>query len=71
MRRLDTREGPLETWVTITGAAVQPGRGADEETLPKAASAPPAQTVNNVHTAHNSPFGNTVNGGISYRTDDR
>jgi class 3 adenylate cyclase len=69
MRRLDTKEGPLETWLTITGAAEQPGRDADEETPPKAASVSPGQTINQVRTAKNSPVGNTVSGGINYGTD--
>jgi class 3 adenylate cyclase len=68
MRRLDTKEGSLETWVTITGAAEQPGRDADEESRPNGASIPPGQTINQVGTAENSPVGNTVGGGISYGT---
>jgi len=69
MRRVTAKEGPLETWLTITGAAVQPGREADEEATPPATPALPGQTINRVGSATNSPFGNTVNGGINYGTD--
>ncbi len=68
MRRLDTKAGPLETWVTITGATEQPGREADEEATPSAASTSAAQ-INQVGTAKKSPFGNTVGGDINYGTD--
>jgi class 3 adenylate cyclase len=67
LRRLDTKEGPLESWVTITGAAEQPGRDADEEAWPTASSATPHQTVNQVGTAKESLVGNTVGHDINYR----
>ena len=69
MRRLATKEGPVEAWLTITGAAEQPGRDADEETLPKTTPTSPGQTVNQVGTANQSPVGNAVNGGINYGTN--
>jgi class 3 adenylate cyclase len=66
MRRLDTREGPLESWVTITGTAEQPGRDADEEPSPAGPSTMPGQTVNQVGTANESPIGNSVGHDINY-----
>ncbi|GAA2636763.1 hypothetical protein [Paractinoplanes durhamensis] len=67
LRRLDTKEGPLEAWLTITGASEQPGRDADEVTMSKPGQS--GQTINQVGTANSSPFGNTVRGGINYGTD--
>ena len=68
MRRLDSKEGPLESWVTITGATDQPGRDADEETALEPASLRAGQ-INQVGTARKSPIGNTVSGDISYGAD--
>ncbi|MCY1141313.1 hypothetical protein OWR29_25225 [Actinoplanes sp. Pm04-4] len=69
MRRLDTKEGPVEAWLSITGVAEQPGRDADEEPMSAGSSLPPGQTVNQVGSAHYSPVGNTVSGGINYGAD--
>jgi class 3 adenylate cyclase len=68
MRRLNTKEGPLDSWVTITGAAVQPGRDADEEVTPMGNPQGFGQ-LNQIGTANQSPVGNTVNGGINYGAD--
>lgn len=69
MRRVMTKEGPLESWLTITGAATQPGREADEDPVSPQMPVLPVQTINHVGTATDSPVGNTVSGGINYGTD--
>jgi class 3 adenylate cyclase len=68
-RRLDTKEGELEAWLTITGAAAQPGRDADEEAVPAPGPALPSQTFNNVRKAKKSVIAGAVNGGIRYGTE--
>jgi hypothetical protein len=69
MRRLATKEGEIEAWVTVTGATVQPGRDADEDTEPTANHSLPSQTVNNVRKAKRSVIAGPVAGGIRYGTE--
>ena len=68
-RRLSAKEGTLEAWLTITGAAVQPGREADEETASPAPAALPGQTINTVGNVTDSQIGNTAGHDNTYRTD--
>jgi hypothetical protein len=69
MRRLATKEGEIEAWVTITGATCQPGRDADEATAPTAGPTAPSQTFNYVREAKRTVIAGPVTGGIQHRTE--
>lgn len=67
--RIRIKGTEVESWVTITGATVQPGRDADEDTAPTTRATAPSQTINHVGTAERSVIAGAVSGGIRYGTE--